>query len=553
MNAAESNMYVHYWFYDYEKKAGAAGDLYKNYNREKFFGKEGSLQPVLKQRIDSLNTNSMTTEEFEALVDFLSEDSSGLRKSVFEGQTVNNISTATALRESKESVIGDNKIAEATAEEIATIIDDFLKKMQNAIQEMYKTIVDSGSWEDFQAAVVDEFAQTKKRPSGPIKESILKSFLTHEGLAKLNLTTTAGKESDATLQTSLRNIALILHALPDYGTEGSSTLGSRRYSTGSTKGKYKLSGSGGETLSIISGKMQGLFSNIVGKGGEIAWKVAEEKAEKEVIDFLKDKTATVTSDVIGGDLLQIEKRVSSDLPSKNKNQTTQVVSKGDVKVVIESKKITIEYGVSVKTYTFNKAGSKTVSIVDGTNFFDTAKKLFGEDNGWRYMLNLGAGHPGKSWYGREGGVESDVKSASELNTQWDALLNQIVANAFLDILMGVVTKEGPTVLYLVVNGNIIKISDILAKIADGSMDFSKRVWEVTQRQGGKTGSRALTRASLMKINEWEWKEKNKKIKTKDINSEKAIERSSKVTSALYERLKQQKINVSLNYLEALGI
>lgn len=87
----------------------------------------------------------MVTEEFEALIDFLSEDSSGLRKNVFEGQAVSNISTATALRESKEFVIGDNKIAEATAEEVATIIDDFLKKMQNAIQEMYKTIVDSGS------------------------------------------------------------------------------------------------------------------------------------------------------------------------------------------------------------------------------------------------------------------------------------------------------------------------------------------------------------------------------------------------------------------------
>lgn len=552
MNAAESNMYVHYWFYDYEKNAGAAGDLYKNYNREKYFGKEGLLQPILKQRIDSLNTSGMAIEEFEALIDFLSEDTSGLRKEVFEGHAVNNISTATALRESKEAVIGNSKIAEATAEEIAMIVDDFLQKLEHAIVEMYNTIVGSGSWDSFQAQVVEEFAKNKKRPSGKISESILKSFLTHEGLTKLNLNTTAGKESDATLQTSLRNIALILEALPDYGTGGSSTLGSRRYSTGSTQGKYKISGSGGDTLGIISGKMQGLFSNLVGKGGEVAWKTAEEAAEEEVQDFLEEKV-NVTAEVIGGQTLQIERKISSNMPPKNKKNTTTVVSKGDTKVTItKGKKVIIEYGVSVKTYTFNKAGSKTVSIVDGTNFFDAAIKLFGTDNGWRYMLNLGAGHPGKSWYGRDD-TKGSAKSASDLNAQWDTLLNQIVANAFLDILMGIITKEGPTVLYLVVNGNIIKISDILANLASGSMDFSKRVWEVTQRKNGGTGSKALTRASLMKLNEWQWSGQNSKIKTKDKDSEKAVQRSSQVVPALYDRLKQQKISVSLNHLEALGI
>ena len=568
MNAAESNMYVHYWFDDYEKSAGPAGDLYKKYNKEKYFGKEGLLKPILDKRINALNSGDMSKEDFGKLIEFLSDDSSGLRKQVFEGNVVNNISTATMLRTSKESVIGDAKIAEATAEEIAMIANDFFNKLNAAISDMYNTIIGSGSWEAFQAKVIQEFAEKRSNPSDKISESVLKTFLTHNGLKKMDLKTTVGNELDATLQSCLRNIALILDALPDYSVGGSSELGSRRYSTGSTKGKYKISGSGGDTLGIISGKLQGLFSNLVGKGGEIAWKIAEKAGEKEVQNFLDKETVRVNADVIGGDTFQIEKRTSSDgsLKENTSNNTTKVVSKGDTKVTItEGEKVLIEYGVSVKTYNLTKAGSKTVSIVDGTNFFDTAAKLFGTDNGWRYMLNLGAGHAGRGLSERE--TITSAKKASELNAQWDELVNQIVANAFLDLLMGVVTKEGPDVLYLVVNGNIIKISDILAKLADGSIDFSKRVWQETERKSGGAGSRALTRAALVKINEWHWAGKSTKtIKqkdgtTKEISAsvkkdrdrEKAVERSNKVVPELYSRLKQQKITVSLNHLEALGV
>ena len=99
------------------------------------------------------------------------------------------------------------------------------------------------------------------------------------------------------------------------------------------------------------------------------------------------------------------------------------------------------------------------------------------------------------------------------------------------------------------------------------MDFSKRVWQETQRQSGGTGSRALTRAALMKINEWHWAGQSTRTinrkdgttqtiaasKKPDKDKQKAIERSKEVVPNLYARLKQQKISVSLNHLEALGI
>lgn len=538
-------LYLHYWFDDYVKSAGDGNaDMYTNFLKtkngigySKYFGKNGIATQEYNQRLKQMQSNwgFAYDDEFERVIHFLMDDDN-TRSEIFKDQAPTNISTLGMLRESANDI---------DPEEIATIVDNFLKALQNAVQKMYIKI-EGKPWEEFKEKVVEEYAETKGGLTGSVlKQAIISDFLTHEGLVNLNLTTSTSNAADqAGLQTALRNISLLLDALPEYGTSGNSILGSMDYSSRNNSGTTK---NGLGTLYKIAEKLQGLFNNVVGQGGELAWKVAEQTGLEKMISRgdmpLLSGDAFVSAEVIGGKQMTItrsgkkDSNLESDIEKKIEKKKKSV-SKGDVQVTIADNKVLITYGVSVKTYSFNtKTGAKNVGLVDSTPFLIAAQKLFEGDNGWRYMINLAGGNPGSSNNSSEKGY-----SLTDLNNRWDALVKEVVARNFIDVIAGVATQYGPTTLYLVINGQIIPITDILENLSNNVLDFSNRLIN--------SNGLSLKRKTMMDMNTWiYYNNQAQKNRYTDIHNEAALLRSSTAGTAIMQHLNQQKLVVSLTQLQ----
>ena len=103
--------------------------------------------------------------------------------------------------------------------------------------------------------------------SSSTKRQILVDFLSKNGLKKLT-TTTGGSYSDQVpLQTALRNLTLLAEALPEGSTSLSRSRVNYESQSGKTTGRTKNQA---EVLAIIGMKVNGMFSNVIGTGGEIA-------------------------------------------------------------------------------------------------------------------------------------------------------------------------------------------------------------------------------------------------------------------------------------------
>lgn len=546
-------MYVHYWFADYEGRAGSMSREYlklnelKNKYRQQYFNKIGMEE--FNKRFNTANKANI--DEFDDIMNFLTNENSEQRKKVFEATATKNVSTAKMLDEVKQSNIGDTKIVDATAEEIAAIVTDFCSSLKNIIESMYQELDTGKNWDEFVQEVVNEYQNRRNVSNSTFANRLISDFLTHKGLVKLNLNTNSGGKSggDAALQTSLRNIALLVKALPEYGNgeEGRFELKGRRYSTGSTKGKYKNSGSGGQTLSIISGKLQGLFNNIVGKAGELAWAVAEEKGEAQLREAISKLNLKIKSEVVS-----IDEDPELSNTSKNAKNNRSTV-KPDVKVQVKNgDQVVVEYGVSVKTYKTASSGAKvnSITLVTGANFLEAAERAFGSKN-LRYMFNVAGGHPGHG--SRNKGKIDDSYSinytTAELNTQWQAIVDYVTTQNFLDVIAGSIKDNELPVIYLVVNGDIIPIAKVLQFLGESGsgVDFSTRLYN------DKGTGRMLQRAKLMNMNEWKWKSQKweHKNRYKDKDPEYGIKRSIEVEESLANIFRSYKLHVTLNGLQNL--
>lgn len=269
---------------------------------------------------------------------------------------------------------------------------------------------------------------------------------------------------------------------------------------------------------------------------------------------LLDGEAFVSTQVIGGKQTTITRtgqkdvNLQKDIEEKTKNKKKSV-SKGDVQVTITDNKVLITYGVSVKTYSFNTSiNSKTVTLVSGTPFMEAAKKLFGDQGGLRYMVNLAGGNPGSK--------DKNLKgySNSELNERWDALVKEVAARNFIDVIAGFATENGPETLYLVINGQILSIINILSLLSNwvtigpNQLDFSAQIYDPS----GHSFKRSLYRD----LNYWRFSGHYTKNRYANLAAgeeggvnEAAMRRSTEASGNILAQLNQQKLTVSLTQLQ----
>ena len=527
-------MYIHYWYTDYQKRGG--GDVQTNLAAVKKQILQNHVESFAKRKNAMFAGNkSMVVNHMDEIIDILTDDKNGKRKTIFDANLANPGQQEFLHGQRIGQYANSMKKANMLAQQLASEIDLFTNKLDEVIAQIYHSIGGKNLEEYKNQVIMDYASKTHTRPgSSNFRQSIINNFMTHEGLKKLKMTASSGTGAQSTLETTLRHLVLLAEGLPEYGSMGQS-LGGKYYSTRS--GSHRTS-TGAESLGVIAGKVQGLFSNVVGSGGEIAWAVAEEEGDRKVVEKLRQLDKNINASV--------HATVVGDTTVKNTENKSQV-SKGDVHIKISGKGVNIEYGVSVKNYRFDPtANTQTIDIVSGTNFLTAAYKLLGGGTNKEYLFNLAAGLPGGS------AKENNIIDASTLNNQWNELVETVVLFNFLDFLAGTATQNSNNVLYLVFNGKIVTVDEILLNVINKQTKIKHRLYS-------ESTGKSLQRSNFVSINRNAWVgNRGGKSGTylqghslENRDKEQGAVRSRNVASQLHAAFTDAKLTVSLNMLTSM--
>ena len=333
-------------------------------------------------------SGSQDLEQAKEMMELLSsEENNKLRKQVFDDNVITSEKTAyQMMKDIQGSRNKTTKELDRMAEEIALMIDEFLKELNKFLETAFEKL--QLNIDEYKKEVIQEYCQIKKvKPnSSNFDNKVLNDFLQHEGIVKLGLQT----GGEGALHTSLRSLILLAEALPAYGESGNKSLSGKNYSTGA-KGKGRTSG-GAHTLNVISGKCQGLFNNIVGLGGELAVETAENEVLQKMSKRLDEMNQKIAYSVQG-----IGTLVGTGENIVNSQSSSKKVAKGDVSVKIEGERVLIEYGISVKTGKFNPSTkTSSINLVSGASFLEMLNRYgaTGFDRGFLY--HIAGAHAGRS-------------------------------------------------------------------------------------------------------------------------------------------------------------
>ena len=509
-------MYIHYWYKHFQEE-----------NDDFLSNLQSAKDQIWKQQVDNfalrkqqmvVSNNTTILDKIDDILEIFSKTGTAERQAIFDANLPLNNSTVmagdmTAGQIGAVKKIGDGEYAFVNVEKLmnnlADNVEEFINKLHQLVQTIYEQLATGQTWEQYKNAVIAEYAQTKRTVPGSksTQLSILTDFLSQNGLKKLTTTTGGAYADQAPLQTALRNLTLLAEALPEGSTSLPRTRVSYSSQSGNVKGKTKNQA---ELLAVIGMKVNGMFSNVIGTGGEIAWSIAEETGNKKVNQALKKML---------GEKFAIKANTSGT------DRFNGQVSKGDVTVRANSENVSIQYGVSVKTYTFNtKAKYQNVSLVDNTPFLTALEKSSNIISKEQY-LNLFCSLSGAP-ANEDGGI-----SESNIVEQWSQANENIIINNFLDILAGNAAGAGANVLYLVFNGQIITVDQILKNFSEKeeNFDFSFSLKGLKNRSAGVT----------LNIEGYKEKREDKQL------------RSDEVENKALEILRQAKIHVSLQILTTL--
>lgn len=529
-------MYIHYWYTDYEKRSG--GNVQTNLTAVKGQILQNHVESFAKRKNAMFAKNkSIVVNHMDEIIDILTDDKNGKRKAIFDANLVNPGQQEFLHGQRIGQYANSMKKANMLAQQLASEIDLFVDKLDEVIAQIYHSIGGKNLEEYKNQVIMDYASKTHTQPdSSNFRQSIITNFMHSGALQKLKMTTSSGTGAQSTLETTLRHLVLLAKGLPEYGSDGGKILGGKHYSTGN-RGAHRTS-TGAESLGVIAGKVQGLFSNVVGSGGEIAWAAAEEEGDKQVIQRLRQLDKNINASV--------HATVVGDTTVRNTKNEARV-SKGDVHVKISGKGVNIEYGVSVKTYRFDpSANTQTVDIVGGTNFLTAAYKLLGGGTNKEYLFNLAAGLSGGS------AKEKNIINAGTLNNQWDELVETVVLFNFLDFLAGTATQNSNNILYLVFNGKIVTVDEILLSIINKQTKIKHRLYS-------ESTGKDLHRSKFVSINRDAWVgDRGGKSGTYlqghslgERAKGQGVIRSRNVASQLHAAFIDAKLNVSLNMLTSM--
>lgn len=529
------SIYVHYWYDHYHTKKKPNHQLIQT-KEQIFKGHISSFQKRKNKMV--ISSSGFAAINMDDWFKILTDDSSGLRKQVFEAEMENNSLSSQVIAQGKTAgALG--KSGTVSPGQLASEIEAFISRLDQLMEEAYASLTSGGSFKAFKQSVFSEYAskngKVKNKSESEVKKSIVEDLLVskNDTFKKIDFSPTGDKAMD----TSLKKLAALSEALPEIAAQAVGM----KYKTG--KNKPKKIETEDKALQIIAGKVSGLFNNIVGAGAEIAWEQAEIAGKKEIEQAIEKYNAaiakagvSVTTSTVGANRI-------------DKGDGGKKVSKPDVNVSVNGAGVRIEYGVTVKNYKI-KNGQKSVSIKlsDKENFYTTLSKMFKTTEEKEYLYNLAAGLSVSPRDGKGG------KSHPELEGVFQEVLSTVGLIHFLEALAGTAKNNQDNILYMVLNGKIITIEEILESVCAGGSSVSTVI-----KSGSGSGTTRLSRTAFEKINRNNWEIRkgslDKNIKTRrtykfrDTSAGKI--RSERTVGEIEAILRNYKMNITLNMLTSL--
>lgn len=545
MLASDYHEYIHYAFVDYSSSTDVRNMFMRDQVSDKYF-KKGGLANQFKTDYKSRMVSG-DTDEYGDLLEFI-EDTSVLEK-YFD------VSYADVQSTSVRQMLKTDNLA--SAEQIAETVSSFLNNFNKVIDLICEEIGVKGL-DSFKSAVIKEYCAVKgvKPGSKNFANKVIQDVLTHDGMKRLKLTTgvssslNSSDEESAVLDSCLRSCLLAAEALKDFGSGGqqaATSFGNKKYSTGTSNGRSHYTGGSAGTLQVLVGKLQGLFSNIVGVGGELAFKKASQVGWEKLVDEVRANQKAWESSHSGfarfaGGVVSCDVKVTSTDIVKDEEKDERSVSKPDVVVTVTDNKVTITYGASVKRYRANRDGVvQSVSLVSGsTSFLEALERYCGNSKSTlNYVYNVAGGREGKSARSDKNiRAKRGSVSLSELVERWNEIRDCVVMSNFLHYVSGL---ENASSLFLVVNKQIYPIQDLLSKMSSDNVKAS--LWT---KENGATRRKVFSRKQMYSTNSWI----GGKARTHHDN-DKAAMRSAAARNDIHSLLASVKLDVTLKDFASL--
>lgn len=512
--------YLHYYATNAET---TLSPLYAKINRSKaqiMTGQKNSLNARLNKAKSDLTDKGMKLESAEALLSgesFAELGNIGLTGDV-----------ARTFPETSEEAFA---ILNKAANEV-TDIQDFVTLLENYVLNYFKTGDYQQLYQDYAAAIVESFAQSKRRMSGSdsVGDAILNSII---GKYNENFFRMQGKAMN--VPTGIAKMLALIGSLPNpMGAGGSANLDSSYNIRSSKSTNVQGTASGEDEIGkTLLAKAQRWVLQMQKTASETAAAKAMLEGNKKLGAALEglDSTFKTTGnknfstnfkpDVKQRDLLQ-QTGLKSESILQNKR------AKSDVSLIVTKDKVTAQVGFTVKDYKASTNDGSTpgyeIALQKETPLITALMReagISGQDLHSVYQLAVAQG------------------MESTLNYQWDQMVQYAAYRMFLNAAMGFAGTADQS-FFMVINGGIYTMSDILNHVmhSDSTVMISEYVNNKNQNVGG------LIRETYRQMNEDLW-QGERGISSRPM----AYKRSQMLEPAVSSMMYMTKIRIDLKISE----
>ena len=445
-------LYLHYYYDNFIKGPQYSSSIASKFNYAKvaseYLGPDGKMAQQYSERMSSMvSYNGEAIKNYEELLDFFADPDSSSAKAQMENfePIKSDFKPVAALNEAK-SITSES--ARSEAEKIAETVQIFQSSLTSAIDGILQQLGSKATAGEYCSEVVRAYAEKRglggTESGSARRQVIISSVISRKGL--IDLGDIAGEgvgTQNKSLQTSLRKAALLADSIADFGTEsGSAALAE--------------SGDSDKVLLTIANKLRGLFGNINRSGAALGWAVAEKNAEAVIVKELDGKVDSLIRSGAGsqggggiGYSVEVDKE---DIPDSEKQEVHGSITKSGTTVSYDYNGVHVSYDVFLKSSTIQtRANFQSINLVSNADFMNCYTKYCGGgEAAMAYLYNVAAGH---SLYTRN----------SDIAATWNELINTVVLTNYVDFLAGIGKETGrnPNNLYLVFNGEMIPIKDII--------------------------------------------------------------------------------------------
>lgn len=545
-NFPKPSDYLHYWFSNSDVNVDINALIHQN--AQVLIGEQlakfKAQQSALKATVASMGNNSTEQNTLLELFDL----------STYNNEELENILAPQVNSSNEEKLSPPASIEDALAKFSAlrsSKAEDSVRllKFKEAVEEIVNAFDPTGKYKGVLTRIKNSLwnqytAQALAR--GKITESEMTAQQQTETARQLirdilsrnnekffdNVQTKDQKVNNIEIDKAVKKLLLLTSALENFGDEG---LGISSAIVGHQGRKSTTAASENAVLNALISKVRGMVNYLKGSLGELATVYGFLRVHADALPSF-EKGLKVTPKHFGSQYFQIDVTPLENnntflkvLENINKtiNDFSGQVSKADAGYTISKNGVEANVGFSVKVggklnnVGGDPQGSASITLQGGTSLAVLLAREMGLSGAqYQSVIQLLAGHG------------SAAVSDTALDVKWDALKEQLLKLAFVDVLTG--SSIGGKASFMVVGGSIISMGAIIENMMYGNnLSLS-----MMQRSGKSEISGSLDRGDYTALNTW--------YGDSGPNTSTALSRSNAVFGAIANLLYQTKINISLN-------